>query len=572
MSQPSYSNRSSAEPSSNPTSPSPSPAAASSDPSKRKRTRASKPKVRTGCITCKARTEFVLACEWNETLRSMRRIEADLDGTEAEKRIYARFRAATVAAGSAHLCNFAAFWPRLTPLAGCQDEAVKHAVVALAAAYQLFQHPHEPAIDGLTRDDLEILTIQHYSQSIERLQVHAGSSGPESVRLTLICCLTFISLETLRGNHDVAVSHLINGLRILQSLPDSSFDSFASRSTFVWHHDPTAASLQMPDILRIFARFERSACFFTHGIQPVVSEHGYRTRRFDDGSSEALFPDLAHARMAMSCFQHDVMARLHEITVATLGDSSSAAMFWSDPIQQRQQACLVARSARLGLLTADFFSPSRFGTPDPTSSQLIALYLDLLYFRCAQFLITNTAGSAFDLNAESVFAAAQHFHQHHHHPQGHSTPPAAAILTNGQHTLPPANLLPSILSLASRLFVASMSQPQPQQQPHTRVLTTLHTHLLGPLYLVASHIPDPHDPTRNAAVKLLSQILVRSGSSGVDIWGTTTTTTNIDISYIERVISDEIKGRSTTEPPRALTGVGCLPLLWDALALAGVLT
>jgi hypothetical protein len=487
----------------------------------------------------------------------MRRIEADIDGTETEKRLFARFRAATADGSAAHLCNFAAFWRRLNPLTGCQDEAVKHAVVALAAAYQLFQHPNEPVIDGFNRGDLEVFTIQQYNRSIERLQSHAGSSASESIRLTLVCCLAFISLETLRGNHEVAVTHLTNGLRILQSLPDSAFDCLADDSILAW--PSPGDSLHMPDIIQLFARFELSACFFTHGIQPVISSRGYRTRTFDDGSSDGLFPDAAHARLAMSRFQHDVTARLHEIAIVTEGGASTAAMFWSDPVQQRQQACLLARSARLGALAADFFSPARFGGgtfPDPASS---SLSLDLLRFRCAQFLIARTAGGS--------TAAFDPFQQHYHH-----------TMTVDAH---PDNLLPSILHLASRLSTPSQVPQHPH--PAARTPMTLHTHLLGPLYLVASHATDCE--TRAAAVRLLAQILCAAG--GAEEGNTATgfgfgygsassaSGTNVDriIGVIERVVDGSRSSSGggllvlSTDVPRALTGAGCLPGLWDALIL-----
>ncbi|KAK4158109.1 transcriptional regulatory protein moc3 [Chaetomidium leptoderma] len=576
MAELSSSNRSSVEPSSNPSSPSPSPAGGPSGPPK-KRTRASKPKVRTGCITwirrvkcdegkpacvrctstgrtCDgydkaalaryrspdpnhtaelARAEFVRACESNESLRSMRRIEADIDGTETERRLFARFRAAT-ADGGAHGCPFTAFWRRLNSTTGCQDEAVKHAVVALAAAYQLFRYPNEPVIDIFTRADLEVFTIQQYNRSIERLQSHAGSSASEGIRLTLVCCLAFISLETLRGNHEVAVTHLVNGLRILQSLPDSTFDCLADSSIFAWPSNRD--SLHMPDIIQLFAQLELSACFFTHGIQPVLSERGYRTRRFDDGSRDGPFSDATHARMSMSRFQHDVMARLHELAaVAAGGGTDATALFWSDPTQHRQQSCLLARSARLGALTADFLSPSRFGgtttTTTATPSDTSNLYLlNLLYFHCTQFLLltqnNNTEPSP----------------DHHHH------------------------LLPSIIHLASRLFTTTTA-------PKTKT-TNLHTPLLGPLFLVATHTSDP--TTQATAMGLLTEGVLEVVGEEEEV--------RVRL-VIERVIFDyrhdddddrRRRGRAGGggggggDLPRALTGVGCVPLLWDALASSGV--
>ena len=562
----------------------------------------------------------------------MRRIEADIDGTETEKRLFARFRAATADGVAAHLCNFAAFWRRLSPSTGCQDDAVKHAVIALAAAYQLFQHPHEPVIDGFARGDLEVFTIQQYSRSIERLQNHAGSSSPESLRLTLVCCLAFISLETLRGNHEVAVTHLTNGLRILQSLPDSTFDCLADGSMFAW--PSTRDSLHMSDIVQLFARFELSACFFTHGIQPVISTRGYLTRRFDDGSTYNVFHDVPHAHMAMSCFQHDVIARLHEITTAAAAGDESSAIFWSDPAQQRIQACLLARSARLGALIADFFSPLRFGMPDPTSPELASLYLALAHFHSAQFLIANTAGGSGIFTTPSppppptLDPFLQPFHHHHHHHQ-HTTPPYPQHHQHHhqhhQHqqphshsqpqqpqpliTNPDPTLLPTILHLASRLATHTPDTPTPPLTP----TADAHTHLLGPLYLVATHSPDADPDARAAAAALLADALCRGGlvdvgglvqfggggvverrgrqlglGVGVDLGMEAARRAQRTLSVVGRVVERErerggggggIGGvgglllssglpSSSVEVPRALMGAGCLPALWDGLVAA----
>lgn len=488
----------------------------------------------------------------------MRRIEADIDGTETEKRLFARFRAVTADGVAAHLCNFTAFWRRLSPATGWQDGAVKHAVVALAAAYQLFQYPNEPVIDGFTRSDLDLFTIRQYNRSIERLQSHAGSSAAESIRVTLVCCLAFISLETLRGNHDVAVAHLTNGLRILQSLPDSSFDCLADGSIFVW--PPSSRdSLHMPDIIQIFTRLEVTACLFTHGIQPVVSERGYRTRHFDDGSSNPPFPDAPHARLAMSCFLHDAIARLHELAAVTAAGPDAAALFWSDPAQQRQQSSLLARSARLGALAADFFSPARFGAPDPSTPDLYTLSLDLLHFRCARFLLA------------------------------HSTTPNPFF----PHDPTPetADSLPQILQLATRLAHSPLSRPpQPPSSPRPPT-----DNLLGPLFLTAAYASEQDEESHGAALRLLADLLVsrRQGGEGTSPRGQQQQQQQADqgmVMLVERAVGrgrrrqhspsqqQKHQGRGSsdsgvvavsTEVPRALTGVGCVPLLWDGVVGGG---
>ncbi|KAK3903394.1 transcriptional regulatory protein moc3 [Staphylotrichum tortipilum] len=581
----SYSNRSSVEPSSNPSSPSPSPSGPSEPP--KKRTRASKPKRgnladtipyskirrvkcdegKPACVRCtstgrtcdgydkaalarfrqvdpgqtaeQARAEFVRACEDNEALRSMRHIEADIDGTEAEKRLFARFRAATADAPAAHLCVFNAFWRRLSPAIGGQDDAVKHAVVALAGAHQLFHHPNEPTIDGFTREELDLFTIRQYNLAIERLQGHAGSSAADSVRVTLVCCLAFISLETLRGNHTVAVAHLTNGLRILQSLPDEAFAWLDDDpSLLVWPSNRD--SLQMPDIIQLFARLELSACLFTQGIQPVLSERGYNTRRFSPSSSqdEGPFPDLAHARAAMARFQHDVTARLYEIAAVTSAGPESAAIFWSDPSQQRQQAALLGRGARLASHVPEHFPPALFTMPPPiTSPDLFALALDLLLLRCAQFLLVTR--------------------QRQQHP--------AVIVPQTQLAHDPIAPIPPILHLTTVLATCPLAQAL---GPNS-TFPDLRSPLIGPLYLVAVHSPDA-GARRSATARLAGMVSfgrVRRGDEMGAEWAAGAVAA-VTTAAAAALMEGEME--SGTEVPRALVGVGCLPALWDAVVVGGL--
>ncbi|KXX78906.1 Transcriptional regulatory protein moc3 [Madurella mycetomatis] len=580
-----------------------SPSASTTSDAPKKRTRASKPKVRTGCITIRrvkcgeekpaclrctstgrtcdgydtgmlprsprpdpvrtaelAKAEFVKACQQSEALRSMRRIEADIDGTDTERCSFSRSRTVTADDLAALFCPFRAFWIRVAPFTNYQDGALKHAVIALGAAYRLFQRPDEPVPDGSAQDSIDVFTIQHYNKSIEQLQYHVGSSTPESIRMTLLCCLAFISIETLRGNHAVAVTHLINGLRILQSLPASAFDCLADGSMFVW--PPTRDTLDMPDIIQLFARLELLACFFTHGIQPVIAERGYRTRRFDDGSAEGPFADLFYARRALCNFQHDVAARLHEISAASA--AGKIPLFWSDPSQQRQQSCLSTRSARLGALTDAFLS--RFTADvDPNTPEVFSLFLDLLYFRCAQLQLFLASPTTTPLPFPYQGPAFQE--------SPYSSPAVNPLPTN---THPLEDHLRQILHLTSRLaaspfFTLNLSTACTR----TRSLTDTHL-LLGPLHLVARHTTT--DSTRTAAVRLLAEAVRRAGGvPGLDAARQYYLRCDeaVGVGRIERAVranlaswkrDDDAGGTLLCgEAPRALIGAGCLPRLWDVL-------
>ncbi|KAK0742197.1 hypothetical protein B0T21DRAFT_125491 [Apiosordaria backusii] len=407
----------------------------------KKRTRASRPKVRTGCITCKirrvkcgeekpaclrctstgrtcdgydkgsssayaryrsspadptrtaelAKVEFVKACQWSEALRSMRRIApADIDGTDTEKRFFARFRSSSSTwfdpSTPQYLSPYTVFWSKvISPSTSCcQDEAVKHAVVALGAAHTLVQFPNQKVLEGFTRDALEVYVIQQYNKSIEKIQRHVGSTGTDSVKITLICCLAFIFLETVRSNHSVAVTHLVNGLRILQSMPFSVFDCLSDTSIFVWPPLGTSHQrdgLEMPNIIQLFARLEVTSCFFTTAIHPVISEKSYVSRVYDDGSSlqttegPIVISDTKEVRKIMATFQHDTMAFLYKLSASTIRPEG------------RQSACLQARAKRLGPIISDYFA--RFGAITPNTPDLYILLLDLLYFKTALFLVSR---------------------------------------------------------------------------------------------------------------------------------------------------------------------------------------
>ncbi|KAB5536152.1 hypothetical protein GE09DRAFT_905506, partial [Coniochaeta sp. 2T2.1] len=280
-----------------------------------------------------AKMEFFKAYQWNEALRSMRPIAADIDGTDSETNFFRRFRLLATDGLTNHVCNFTQFWNRVTPQTSHPDEAVKHAVIALGAAYQLFQlNDHEQnhekrtgkvlhmgTADEFTHENLEVFTIQQYNKSICRLQRHLGSSSPESIQVTLICCLAFICLETMRGHHEAAVTHLTNGLNILQSIPTKDFDFLADLSGDNAPGGPRgypySTVCDMQDIIDLFGRLEVSACFFVSGLRPIVAERGYALRKYDDATSNKYPSEYYSPRQVhrpYTYFLRDVLARLYE--------------------------------------------------------------------------------------------------------------------------------------------------------------------------------------------------------------------------------------------------------------------
>ncbi|KAL7629099.1 hypothetical protein AAE478_000617 [Parahypoxylon ruwenzoriense] len=233
-----------------------------------------------------ARHSFATACRGTSALRILRPLAADIEGTEQERIFFHRFRRAAEDGLAMHASSLGSgFWRRLVPRVGHSDPAVRHALIALGAAYQsaqlqqqqqqdenlqpgtmtrstsgtpssrsaspdahLYTSPSTPTPPPFSRgdtnhdnnnnnnnntnsssdrhraEDLELFTIQQYNLSIYHLQRHAQQPGSAAsgVEITLICCLVFVCIETSRGNSAAALAHVANGLQIIKAVPSEA--------------------------------------------------------------------------------------------------------------------------------------------------------------------------------------------------------------------------------------------------------------------------------------------------------------------------------------------------------------
>jgi hypothetical protein len=532
-----------------------------------------------------AKLEFLKAYQWNEALRSMRPIAADIDGTDLEKTFFRRFRFLAANGLTNHVCNFTTFWSRVTPEIAHQDSAVKHAVIALGAAYETFQlSPHEKSVekrsakdvdtgssDDFTDEDLEVFTIQQYNKSISKLQRHVGSSSPESIKVTLTCCLAFICLETLRGHHGAAVTHLINGLNILQMLPLEEFDFLSDLND---ENDPqgprapayTVTGCGMRDVVDLFGRLEVSACFFASGLTPIVAERGYAHRRFDDGTSskypsEYYCPRQAHR--AYTYFLRDVLARLYETS-----QELPTSPFWSDPRQQRQHDCLRLRAARLDVLMQRFLSSPY--APQPDTDEHYCIYLDLLHFRAAQILLAlmdeRLAGNGYGcdqdyishydyLSSPSCSSSSSSYSGRGTTPPRFSTSPHPPDHTSLPAPRPdPQALQSALLSIAFLLNTSQTARGMRATSKQRIFFNDAGT--VGPVYLVAITATD--STIRSHAFRLLADTRgQRVGDCSGFFWD------GLGLRQRLGLMGDPLLGAPAWHT--GMDGMGGVPLVQDAL-------
>ncbi|OHW89648.1 C6 zinc finger domain-containing protein [Colletotrichum incanum] len=216
-------------------------------------TRASKPKVRTGCVTCRRRR--VKCDEGKPACSACLKYQGQCEGYKSEKTqkpshssqlraIYPKL--ASRGAGNGFLIepNYTSlvfsnqlekdhfdYWLAFTgttvlfrsdlltkviPQLSWEDAAIKHAALAIGAS----------ALSGSTRKERMLGkgrfnsdALVHYSKALKLLY-----SSPMSPERTLLACLLFITFESLRGNKVGGLSHINHGSRILDQCNPQGMD------------------------------------------------------------------------------------------------------------------------------------------------------------------------------------------------------------------------------------------------------------------------------------------------------------------------------------------------------------
>ncbi|RDW62356.1 hypothetical protein BP6252_11789 [Coleophoma cylindrospora] len=214
--------------------------------------RAGRPKVRTGCITCKIRrikcgeekphcqrcTSTGRKCDGYPApkkatdttsapqppakstcragLGSSNRL-LDYHGTLQELRSFEYFlrQTAPSLAGWFDEC----FWTVQLPQTSQLEPTVRHAMIAVASVHEQMEAISEAIVGHRKPDSVELdaqrrFSFLQYNTAMAALRGRI-SDATQPTELTLSCCVLFICIEFIRGNFTTAVLHLHNGLQIL---------------------------------------------------------------------------------------------------------------------------------------------------------------------------------------------------------------------------------------------------------------------------------------------------------------------------------------------------------------------
>ncbi|KAI0129104.1 hypothetical protein BJ170DRAFT_624008 [Xylariales sp. AK1849] len=314
------------------------------------------------------------------SLRVAKQLSPDIQGTETERRYFHRFRVEALKGLTLHAAGDA-FWERLVPQVAHHDEAVKHALVALGSAYQL-RVQRDSSVATNETPGLEIFTLQQYNKAIQSLSQQMASSSRKRIEMTLLCCLVFVCLESLRNNRDGATVHLANGLKIIEQLPTSMLNDVRSQTASKVNSDQRYMSRsELRQLLECYGDLEFGTQVYSAYAKPVSAPHLYQTNSHDDDTSED-YKDLSHCHAALLNFGHRVFLRLWE-TLPHRGNKA----FWSNPEQIRLHTQLLERARHLIWMVDRFMSGPSAPRQETNRTDYASGLLDRLHSKGLHFTI-----------------------------------------------------------------------------------------------------------------------------------------------------------------------------------------
>ncbi|EEY22671.1 C6 zinc finger domain-containing protein [Verticillium alfalfae VaMs.102] len=107
------------------------------------------------------------------------------------------------------------FWATLVPQACYGEPVIRSCVLALSSAHRRAV-TRQCTVVGKALDDLDPVTLRHYNAAIGMLNEIQSDNGRASIRVALIACLMFVTLEYLLKRHQQGLMHLKHGLQILR--------------------------------------------------------------------------------------------------------------------------------------------------------------------------------------------------------------------------------------------------------------------------------------------------------------------------------------------------------------------
>jgi len=200
------------------------------------------------------------------------------------------------------------FWQELVLQASVAEPAVLHAVIALASAHRIEEESLRPrgVVSSSDQTELtrrEVFTIQEYSKAINLLQNRKTEDRTASLRVVLITCVLFVTLDLLRGEYGNAMTHTQSGWKLMKELQSGNETKSCPQPEVDMSSDCTSVDESLSESLACLS--VQSALF---GCKTATShlEISQPTSLFDM-KIPAKFRNMSEARRSFNILLGDVL-------------------------------------------------------------------------------------------------------------------------------------------------------------------------------------------------------------------------------------------------------------------------
>ena len=169
------------------------------------------------------------------------------------------------------------FWNYTVLQVSQASPAVLHAALALSALHEHLDR------DPTRKTESFQLSLLEYNKSIGYLRSRQSNLP---VQFTLICCILFICLENAQGSYDGALTHLRNGLSILQDWKTNTSMS-------------GSGDKMMEDLTLVFRRLDMQATVFLDSRQPELNATSRVQSPKSDHSVPECFSSMQDAQTSL---------------------------------------------------------------------------------------------------------------------------------------------------------------------------------------------------------------------------------------------------------------------------------
>lgn len=197
---------------------------------------------------------------------SMIRKTSNLPGNHLERRSFDFFRSRTVFDIAGHFES--PLWSKLVLQASHTEPAVQYAAAALGALHEKIEVQKYIRRFGAQKFLVDMdFPIRQYTKSLVSIRDLLNKSDDRSTELVLISSLMCIYYEVLQENHVVALTHLENALKVLNSVERNSKGRLPERAPY----RSVNTTRVDDDLIKAFARLDLQASSYLGKRTPTMS-------------------------------------------------------------------------------------------------------------------------------------------------------------------------------------------------------------------------------------------------------------------------------------------------------------